>query len=79
MAGVHRLQHIECFSASAFANDDAFRPHAKCVTYQVGRRDLAFSLNIWWAGFQSYRVFLLELQFSGVFDRDNPLVARNEV
>ena len=79
MAGVHRLQHIECFSASAFANDDAFRPHAKCVTHQVGSRDLAFSFNVRRAGFQSYGVFLLKLQFSGIFNRDNPLVARNEV
>ena len=41
MAGVHRLQHVKCFSAANLANDDAVGPHAKGIAHQFALRDLA--------------------------------------
>ncbi len=35
MAGIHGLQHIERFTAAAFADDDAIGTHAQRIAYQI--------------------------------------------
>src|SRR5205085_1012621 len=44
--GVHRLEHVEGFRASALTDDDSVRPHTKGVLYEVTACDLAVSLDI---------------------------------
>ena len=33
MTGVHGLQHVECFATTAFAHNNAIRPHAERIDY----------------------------------------------
>jgi hypothetical protein len=35
MAGVHRLQHVKCFSAAHLAYDDPIRTHAQGIPHQI--------------------------------------------
>ena len=78
MSGVHCLQHVEGFAPAHLADDDAFRSHSQAVSNQVPRCDLALAFDVWWSRLQSHNMWLLQLQFGRVLDRDNPLVVRNE-
>ena len=55
---VHRLKHVECFSAAAFSYDDAVRAHTERVDYQITNSDLTATFNVRWPGFQGYYMFL---------------------
>jgi len=78
MACVHCLEHIEGFWASDFADDQAVRPHSQGVFDQVANCVLAPAFNIGRSGFETDKVLLLELQFSGVFNCDDSLILRDE-
>ena len=75
---VHGLQHVERFRSAALADDDSFGPHTQGVFHQVGGGDRAFAFDVRRPRFQPHDVLLLKLQFGGVFDRDDALVAGNE-
>ncbi len=74
VAGVHGLDHVERFRAATLADDDPVGPHTKGVFDEVGRGDRASAFDVRRAGFQPDDVILLELEFGGVLDRDDPMV-----
>ena len=78
VAGVHRLEHVQRFFAADFADDDAVRPHTQCVHHQVALAYGAFAFDVGRPGFETHDVPLLQLQFGGVFDRDDALVLADE-
>src|SRR6202171_2012777 len=79
MAGVHGLQQVERLRSADFADDDAFRPHAEAVTDQFAHRDLTFTLDVGWTGFQADHMRLLQLKFRGVFAGDDAFVVLDEL
>ena len=78
VAGVHGLQHVERFRTAAFADDDPFGTHTQGISHQVGGGDLPLAFDIRRASFQPHDVFLLQLQFRRVFDRDDAVVVGDE-
>ena len=78
VAGVHRLQHVERRAVADLADDDAVGPHAQRVAHEVAGGDLAPSLDVRRTRLQPDDVLLAQLQFGGVLDRDDALVARDE-
>ena len=78
MAGVHRLQHIQRLTATHLADHDSVRPHPQRVPNQVTHGHGAFSLNIGRPGLQRHDMFLTQLQFGGVFNRNDPVLGRNK-
>ena len=79
MAGVHRLQQVECFGSAHFADDDAFWAHTQAVAHQVAHGDLAFAFEVGRPRFQAHHVRLLQLQFGGVFAGNDALVVGNKL
>ncbi len=83
VAGVHRLEHVQGFTGSHFADDDAIGPHTQTVLHQIALGDFAFAFDVLRARFQSNHVRLLQLKFGRVFDRHHALfggdVARKTV
>ena len=69
VAGVHRLQHVECLGAADLADDDAVGAHAQRVAHQVALGDLALAFQAGRAGFQSHDMGLLQLQFGSILHR----------
>ena len=78
MPGVHRLQHVERFFATHFAQDDTVRPHAQAVDQQVALLDLSFAFKIRRTGLHSRHVLLTKLQLGGIFDRHDAFVGGDE-
>ena len=79
VAGVHRLQQVECLGSADFADDDALRPHTQAVLDQIAHGDLAFAFDVGRPRFQADHVRLLELQFGGVLAGDDALVLVDEL
>ena len=73
MAGVHRLQQVECFGSAHLADDDPLRAHTQAVAHQIAHRDLAFAFQVRRPSFQPHHMRLLQLQFGGVFAGDDAL------
>ena len=78
MAGVHRLEHVERFFASDFADDDAIGPHTEGVDDQVPLLHGTFAFNVGRPGFEPDDVALAQIELSGVFDRDHTFVLADE-
>ncbi len=78
VAGVHRLQHVERFRTTAFADDDAVGSHTEAVFHQVGRADPTLAFDVRRPRFEPQHVVLLQLKFGRVFDRHDSLVVLNE-
>ena len=78
MAGVHRLQHVEGFLAAALAEDDAVGTHAQRVLDEVALLQLAMALDVGRTRLHARDMRLLQLQFGGVLDGDQPLVLGDE-
>ena len=78
VTGVHCLQHVQCLSGTDLTDDDAVGPHAEGIAQEFTDGHFAFSLGIRRATFQTYHVVLLDLEFDGVLDGDDPLVSLNE-
>jgi hypothetical protein len=74
VTGVHRLQHVQRFGAAALADDDAVRTHTQTVLHQVALSHFSLAFHVHRPGFQTDHVRLLQLQFGGVFNRDDALV-----
>ena len=77
VAGVHGLQHVDRFAAAYLADDDAVGTHTQRVANEISLRNFTTAFDIWRPGFQSDDVWLLQLQFGRVFNRDDALVFRN--
>ena len=78
VTGVHGLEHVQRFAATALADDDSLRPHTQGVSDQVAGGDRTLVLNVRRPGLQPDHVVLLQLQFGRVFDRHHALVVRDE-
>ncbi len=78
MTGVHGLQHVQRFPATAFADHDAVRTHSEAVHDEIADRHLAPAFDVWWAGLQRDDVLLPELELGRVLYRDDPLIIGNE-
>ena len=77
VTGIHSLEHIECFGAAGFADDESIGPHAECISGEVAAGDGALSFDVWRSGFHANNVRLLESEFSGVFDGGDAFVVRD--
>jgi len=62
VARVHRLEHVECFSASHFTHDDSVRAHSQSVSHQLSLGDLVCSFRRDGPGLKRHHVILLQLQ-----------------
>ena len=78
VAGVHGLDHVEGLGPAALADDDPVGPHAQGVLHQIADRVLARPFDVRRLGFQRDDVLLVQPQLGGVFDRDDPLLERDE-
>ncbi len=78
VAGVHRLEHVEGFAATALADNNPVGPHPQGVANQVANRVLARALHVGQFRFQADHVLLMQPQFLGILDRNNPLLVGNE-
>ena len=78
MAGIHRLQHVEGFLAAALAEDHPVGTHAQRVLDEIALADFAAAFDARRSGFHAADMRLLQLQFGGVFDRDQALGLRDE-
>ncbi len=78
VAGGHGLEHVEGLAAADLADDDPVGAHPQGVADEVADGDVALALDVGGAGFQAYHVGLLELEFGGVLDGDDALVAGDE-
>ncbi len=76
VAGVHRLEHVQRFARTHFADDDPIRTHTQTVLHQIALSHFAAAFDVRRPRFQANDVRLLELQFRRVFDRDHALVRR---
>src|SRR5690606_17375827 len=79
MASVHCRQHVESFSTTTFSDDDAVGPHAQRISYKVTNFYSAFTFCIGRPGFQRDKMFVTQLQFRCILDRDQALPFWNAV
>ena len=79
MAGVHRLEHIQCLGAPRLADDDAVGPHTQRVFHQLADRHVSLVLLGGRARLQPHHVGLAQPQFGHVLDRHHPLVLGDKV
>ena len=75
---VHRLQHIQGLFATDFADDNSIGTHTKTIHEQFALANRTVAFEIRRSCFESRHVGLFQLQFGGVFDRDNSLLGRDE-
>ncbi len=78
VAGVHGLEHVQRFRTAALADDDSFGTHTQGVAHQVGGGDRPLAFDVGRPGLQPHDVVLLQLQFRGVFDRDDAVGVGDE-
>jgi hypothetical protein len=78
VAGVHCLEHVECFRATNLTYDDPVRSHPKAVTHELALADFSTAFDVGWPSLQAHHMRLTKLQLRGVFDRDDTLVFRNK-
>ena len=78
MAGIHRLQHIECLAASDFSDDDAVRTHAESILHKVSDRDRPLALYIRRTGLERHDMRLLKAELGGIFDGDDAFIGGDE-
>ena len=78
MAGVHRLEHVQRFTATALADDDAIRPHAQGVDHQVANRDAATTFDVRRARLEGHDMILAKLELRGILDGDDAFVLGDE-
>jgi hypothetical protein len=74
MAGVHGLQQVEDLRSTHLADDDPFGTHTQTVLDEIAHGDLALALKVRRTGFKTHHMWLLELQFGGVFAGDDAFV-----
>ena len=78
MAGVHRLQHVERLFAAHLTDDDAIGAHAQGVDDELPLLHRALAFHVGRTRLEARHVLLPQLQFRGVFDRDDALVLGDE-
>ena len=78
VARVHRLEHVEGFATTHFADHDSVRSHAKGVYDQVSDADDPASLCVGRPRLQADHVALPGPQLSGVLHRDDAFGSWNE-
>jgi hypothetical protein len=78
MARVHGLEHIHYLGSPDLSDDDSVRSHSQAVPHQIPLGDLSPSFDIGGPRFQTDDVFLLQLKFSRVLNRNDSLLRRDE-
>ena len=73
MAGVHGLEHVDGLLGTDFTHHDSVRTHTQSVHHKLALLDGALPFNIGRTCFQPDDMILTQLQFCGVFDRDDAL------
>src|ERR1700756_2421255 len=76
MTGIHRLQHVKCFFAADFADDDAVGAHAETIDKELTLANRSHALDVGGTGLQPDNILLCKLQFRGVLDGHEPLILR---
>src|SRR5712691_780164 len=74
VARVHGLKHVEGFFSTHLPDDDAVGAHAKAVYKQLTLTDGSEPFDVRRPGLQTNDIFLRELQFGCIFDRDKTFV-----
>jgi hypothetical protein len=75
---IHSLEHIQGLSTPHLTDDKSVWSHPESIPDQISGMYRTLTLNIGWFSFHPYDVFLFQLQFSRVFDRNDPFMTRNE-
>ena len=78
VTGVHRLKHIQCFAAAALTDHDPVGAHTQRVADEVTDGDCAAAFDVGRAGFQTDEMFLMKLEFGGIFDGDDTFAVRQK-
>ncbi len=73
MTRVHRLQHVEGFTAPYFPQDDPVRPHAQAIDDQIALRHPTHAFEVGGPCFELADVRLLKLEFDGVLHGNDAL------
>ena len=77
MARVHGLQHVEGLFATHLAHHDSIRTHTQTVDHQLPLPHGTLSFDVRRPSLKPHYVFLLKLQFGGIFDSDDAVGIRN--
>ena len=77
MTRVHGLQHVKGLLAANLTKDDAIGTHAQAVDQELPLPDGSLPFHIGRAGLEADQVFLRELQFSRILNRDHALALGN--
>ena len=75
--GVHGLEHVQRFPATALADDNAVGPHPQRIAHQIPDGDLPLAFDVRRPRLELDPVILRELQLGGVLDGDDPLLLRD--
>ena len=75
--GVHGLQHVQHFSTTNFAQNNAVWPHPQTVAQQCTLGDFTLAFDVLRAGFHAHHMGLLQLQLRGILNGDDPLIMGN--
>src|SRR4030088_3082485 len=78
VAGVHRLEHVQGFAATALTHDDAVGAHTQTAFDELSNRDSALAFDVRRARLELDPVRLLKLKLRRVLAGDQPLCLRNE-
>src|SRR6202171_6266790 len=74
VAGVHRLQKVECLGSAYLADDDALGPHTQAVAHEIAHLHFALALEVGRTRLETHHMRLLRLQFCRVLAGDDALV-----
>ena len=74
MAGVHGREQRRCLGTTHFTDNDAVRAHAEAGLQAVVHVHFWGSVGPLTTGFHAEPVVVVDLQFSGVFDRQEAAV-----
>ena len=77
VTGIHGLQHVQGLLGADLADDDTVGTHTEGVDDELPDMDCSGAFDVGGAGLHARHVGLLEAQFGGVFDGDDPFVFRN--
>ena len=78
MTCIHRLEHVQSFTTTTFANNDTIRAHPQRIAHQFTDTYYSMTFHIGKLGFEANDMILLKLQFGGILNRNDPFRCRDE-
>ena len=78
MTGIHRLKHLERFSATTLPHNDSVWAHTKSVYHELARGNFTRSFNAGLSSFKPNDMRFLKLQFGSIFYGNDTFTLSNE-